>query len=128
MKFFIDNCLSPKYPTILGALDHGEVTSLRQHFPVDTIDEVWIPAIGSQGWVLITKDRSQRADPAEREALRKAGVISFYLAKTFDHQKFDDQVWRVVRFWPAICSAARGAKKGACFRVTINGKIEVWPP
>lgn len=125
MKFFIDNCLSPKYAAILGALDHhGEVTSLRANFPPDTPDVVWIKELGAKGWVLITKDRSQMSNPPERAALKSAGVIAFFLAHAFDHFLLDDQAWRVLRFWPAIAARAKKAKKGDCYVVRIQGRID----
>jgi len=128
LKFFIDNCLSPRYATILGALDHGEVTALRHHYAENAIDTVWIPELGEKGWILVSLDRSQRSSPPERSALQSSGVIAVYLAHAFDSLKLDDQAWRLVKFWPSIVAAARRARRGEHFIVRIQGKVEKLPP
>jgi hypothetical protein len=127
LKFFVDHCLSPKYVQILGGLDLGDVTSLRENFAPDTPDVVWIKELGARGWILITKDRSQRSKPPERAALSSEGVSAFYLAHAFDHLPLQDQAWRVLRFWPSIVAQAECAKKGACYIVRIQGKIDPMP-
>jgi len=124
LKFFVDNCLAPRYAKLLGALDYGEVTSLREHFAPNTTDVVWITELGERGWVLLSLDRSQRSKPPERAALKASGVIAFYFAKGFDHLPLDEQAWRIVKFWPAIAARAEAARKGECYMVRINGKID----
>ena len=123
MRFFIDNCLSPKYAAILGGLDQGEVVALRDHFPQNTTDTTWIAEVGARGWVVVTVDRKQLSNAAERRAMKDAGVVAFFLAKSFSTMKFDDQVWRLVKHWPSIVAAARAAARSSCYSVSVNGKI-----
>jgi hypothetical protein len=125
LKFFVDHCLSPKYAQILGAMGLCDVTSLREHFPENTQDVVWIKELGARGWILLTKDRSQRSKPPERAALKSEGVIAFYLAGTFDHALLKDQAWRVLKFWPDIVTRAHAAKKGDSYIIRINGRIDL---
>src|SRR5262245_42389385 len=40
----------------------------RDHFAADAVDEAWIPAIASRGWVIVTRDFAIKRRPNEREA------------------------------------------------------------
>lgn len=44
----------------------------RDHFRADAEDVVWIPAIASRGWVIVTRDFAIQRRPAERDAWTKA--------------------------------------------------------
>jgi hypothetical protein len=37
-------------------------------------DDVWIPAVATQGWVVITRDRHIRSRPAERKAVKDSAA------------------------------------------------------
>jgi hypothetical protein len=124
LKYFIDNCLSYRFAPMLQSLDRGEVISLREHFPQDAADLIWIPELGRNGWTLLSVDHNQTRRPEERAALKKAGAIAFYLAKSFIALPFGEQAWRLVKFWPDIADAAEAAISGGCYHVKINGKIE----
>ena len=69
MKFLIDNCLSPKYATILGFISIADVAALREEFPASTADPVWIKEIGLHGWTLVSVDRNQLRTDAEKAAI-----------------------------------------------------------
>ena len=127
MKYFLDNCLSPKYAPMLEALAMGEVFPLRKHYDVKTPDEEWIPDLGRNEWVLIGTDREQMKKPEQRKALIANRVTAFYLAKAFDNQPFIDVAWRLVRYWPMITSMAERAKMGSIFLVQIKGGIDPLP-
>ena len=45
-------------------------------------DVEWLPAIGTNGWVLLTKDREIRRRPLEIEAILSAGARAFVLTAT----------------------------------------------
>lgn len=109
---------------MIQALGRGDVIPLREHFPNDAADLVWIPELGKNGWTLISVDHNQTRRPEERAALKKAGATAFYLAKSFIALPFEQQAWRLVKFWPDIADAAEAATGGGCYQVRINGKIE----
>jgi hypothetical protein len=53
LTFFLDNNLSPILAEGLRAFGE-DVRHLREIFPPDTPDEVWLPEIGQRGWYLVT--------------------------------------------------------------------------
>jgi PIN like domain len=46
-------------------------------FPEDTPDEEWLTRAGSEGWIVLTKDKAIRKRPIERDALLAANVRAF---------------------------------------------------
>jgi hypothetical protein len=126
--YFLDNCLSYRYAAMLHALEMGEVTSLRAHYPADTKDPVWLPDLGANGWTLISVDHAQRKKPEERRAIVASGALAFYLSKSFLTLLFDEQAWRLVKLWPEITKVAeRPRDNGKCFLVPVRGGIEPIP-
>ena len=78
MKFFIDNFLSPMLA--IGMRGFGEdVDHLKDHFPPETEDHVWLEYVGRQEYILITRDERIRLNPAELAAFTKYKVGSFLL-------------------------------------------------
>jgi len=63
----------------LASSSGWNVETHDNHFPQGTEDVVWLPYVGSNQWVLITKDQKIRKRPLERQALINSGVRSFVL-------------------------------------------------
>jgi len=59
LKFFFDNCISPKLARALSALVEPEhqIIHLRERFRVDADDETWLPVIAQLGAHVVTTDR-----------------------------------------------------------------------
>ena len=55
MRFFVDNNLSPKLARGMAAFGE-DVTHLQDHYPVDAKDTDWLPRIGRDEWILLTRD------------------------------------------------------------------------
>ena len=130
MKFFIDNNLPPALARALDVLcqqfDHS-VLHLKDKFPSDTADSVWISSLAIEGaWVVITHDKLNKG--IEREALRQAGLLVFFLDKSWGDHKFWEKAHQLVKWWPRIIEQAEGIQGGATFKVTWNfsgkGKFE----
>lgn len=119
MKFFFDNNLPSQFAKALDALSSAEgnsVIHLRDRFPRETPDHIWLNTLADEGgWVIITQDRIGKND-LEREALRRTGVVTFVLKKSWSSQKFWDKAHNLVRWWPRIAEHASGVRKGV-FRV-----------
>lgn len=130
MKFFVDNNLPPALARALGALsaqEHHSVVPLRDKFSPDVTDETWIENLSREGqWVVITHDNLNKG--LEREALRQAGLLVFFLDKSWRDHKFWDKAYQLVRWWPRIIDQAEGIQGGAAFKVPWNfsgkGKFE----
>jgi predicted nuclease of predicted toxin-antitoxin system len=99
VKFFVDNNLPPALAKALHALsdpwDHG-VMHLREKIPQDAHDSVWIDFLSQEGgWSVITHDKLNKG--LEREALRRAGLIVFFLDKGCSNHQFWDKAHDLVR-------------------------------
>jgi len=90
-------------------------------FAKDCADVDWLPEVGKQGWIVITRDKNIRRKPNELQAFRDAKVIAFALAS--GNASADDTARLVVELYPRILRKARGAKPPAMFSVTLAGGI-----
>lgn len=122
MKFFIDNNLPPPLAHALRELSKPEnhtVVHLKERYPADTKDVIWIDDLSKEGgWVVVTHDNLNKG--LEREALRQAGLIVFFLDKSWSDHRFWEKAYQLVRWWPRIIEQAGGIHGGAAFRVKWN--------
>ena len=92
---------------------------LRDRFPHNTIDSVWIESLSTDGgWSVVTHDKLNKG--LEREALRRAGLIVFFLDKGWSNHTFWDIAHNLVRWWPRVIDQSEGIKGGAAFKVPYN--------
>lgn len=120
--FFLDNCLSPQL--VEGLKVFGEnVEHLRNGFPPNTPDTVWIPEVARRGWVLVTRDKHIRSKSLEIEALVRTGLPTFIFM-----QKHDPDMWGwvelVVKRWAEIKTFAAGQRRPFIAGIPLKGKIE----
>ena len=130
MKFFFDHNLPPQLAHAINKLSVAEpaikdVIALVDRFPRDVKDDLWITELGQEGgWIVITQDNRITLRSPEREALRKAGLITFVLAKSWASQPLWIKASNLVRWWPNIIEQALRIQGGATFRVPwrLQGK------
>jgi len=128
LKYLLDNNLPPALARALHTLTRSQydthtVEALKDKFPANTPDEVWIQALADEGdWVVISHDRFRKA--AEPEVLRRAGLIVFLLGKTWGKVTFWDKAYQLVRWWPIIIEQAERLDGAATFEVPyrVSGK------
>jgi hypothetical protein len=78
--FFIDRCLG-RYCVANALIAEGERVELfHNYFEDDTKDEDWLPVVGVQKWIVLTKDRHIRSNQMEVEKLIAASVPCFNFA------------------------------------------------
>lgn len=122
MKYFVDNNLPPALARALHALSevHGHsVAHLRDAFPANTADADWIARLSREGgWSVVTHDKLNKG--IEREALRRAGLIVFFLDRSWSNHRFWDIACNLVRWWPRVIEQSDGIRGGAAFRVPYN--------
>ncbi|MGN6319223.1 DUF5615 family PIN-like protein [Trinickia sp.] len=122
MKFLVDNNLPPALARALHALsepDDHSVVHLREKFAPNTKDSDWIEALAREsGWSVITHDKLNKG--LEREALRRAGLLVFFLDKGRSNHRFWGIAHNLVRWWPRIIEQSEGIKGGAAFKVPYN--------
>ena len=73
----LDNC-----QPILDALLNNNVQHRRHrdYFPRGTPDELWLTYVAERAWVVLTKDKRNRYNEIERDAMRRHRVREFYFA------------------------------------------------
>jgi predicted nuclease of predicted toxin-antitoxin system len=59
----------------------ADVVWLEPTFAHDTRDEAWLAQAGTQGWIVVTRDRRIRTRPAERAAIERYDVGAFVLTQ-----------------------------------------------
>lgn len=112
MKFIFDNNLPPSLARGVAAFsefepDISQIVALRVKFPADTIDEVWMKQLQSEGdWIVISGDQFRKSN-AEREILRQRGLTVFVLEPQWAKHQYWDKAARLVLWWPKIVSVAR---------------------
>ncbi len=71
----LDNCQPIIEALIANAVQHMRH---RDHFARGTADEVWLPFVAERGWIVLTKDKRNRYNELERDAVRRHRVREFY--------------------------------------------------
>lgn len=133
MKFFFDNCISPRLARAMHALiePQHEVRHLRDRYPgADSSsieDTTWITDLGKErGWIIVSGDIAIRSRPAERAALQAARLTAFFLAKGFTQLDGWEQVHWLIDQWPRIVELADKTEAGSAFLVPKRGKISTF--
>lgn len=123
MRFFVDNCLPPRWAPALSALaDPGEfeVVHLRTKFDKGIGDVDWIAQLSAEGdWTIVSGDVKITRSVHEREAWLKSGLTAFFLVKGWDFE-FWEKTARIIRWWPMIVKQTRMIQPGAGFYVPVN--------
>lgn len=119
--FSFDNNLSPHFARMLQALD-VDVRALRDEFPQDTDDTVWLPEIGRRGWVLVTYDRGITTRPAEARALKDNSVTALILGRFWRTlRRWDQAVWLITN-WPRIEAFVAQHPRGTVAELPHRGR------
>jgi PIN like domain len=133
MKFFLDNCLPPRWAPALSALSEpGEfkVEHLRHKFSQNVSDIDWIKKLADEGgWTIISGDVRITKSIHERQAWLSSGMTAFFLVKGWDFV-FWEKTARIIRWWPKILEQTQMIQPGAGFYVPVNyksGKFEQVP-
>ncbi len=77
---FVDRSIPRAVADALNIV-RDDVRWLEDEYQHDTKDTVWLPDVGSRGWLVISRDKKIRTRPAERQALLDGGVGCFILAQ-----------------------------------------------
>lgn len=75
---FLDRSIPRSVATALKAV-RADVVWLEDLFPHDTPDPEWLAKAGSEGWIVIVRDKHVNTRPGERQTIRDSGVGCFIL-------------------------------------------------
>jgi hypothetical protein len=74
----LDNCKSIVDALSVSCIQFERHTS---HFARGEDDEIWLPFVAERSWIVLTKDKRNRYNDLEREAIRRTKVREFYFGK-----------------------------------------------
>jgi len=134
LRFFLDNCLSPRYAEALNILSPPDcpVRHLSDIFTRRNIpDDEWLPELSKQGdWVVVSGDMRIFKSPHLKQVWIQSKLTAFFLAKGWMHQQFWDQAWWLVRWWPQVIKQAQLMESGTGFEIPAkpHGKFRLLNP
>jgi hypothetical protein len=126
VKYFFDNCISPKLPDMLRALGEDAV-ALREELPEDIEDVPLFSQLRGQKVVLVSTNTSQLTRDHEARALKQAGISAIYFGPFFERMKLWQQATWLVTKWPKIRGFAEGVVLGTVAEIKQNGSALVYP-
>jgi hypothetical protein len=96
------------------------------HFPPGTLDETWLPLVGSNGWILLTSDKRIRYNLLEKRALEIHAVREFVF--TSGNMSGQDMAAALELALDKMRSFCRRTKPPFVASVTRTGEVHLrWP-
>jgi len=79
--FFLDENLHNCRPVVEALISAGfRYKRHGEYFSPGTEDSIWLPRVGTEGWLLLTVDKNIRFNELERRAVEQFGVRAFVFA------------------------------------------------
>jgi len=96
------------------------------HFSPGTLDEVWLPLVGSKGWILLTSDKRIRYNLLEKRALQVHAVREFvFTSGNMSGQDMASALERALNKMRTFCART---KPPFVVSITRTGEIHLrWP-
>jgi hypothetical protein len=96
------------------------------HFSRGTMDEIWLPLVGKNGWVLLTADKRIRYNLLEKRALDKNRVREFVFASgNMSGQEMAEALEQGIRKMVRMCTRIAPPFVAA---ITRSGEVHLrWP-
>lgn len=116
----LDNC-----QPILAALSTAHISFQRHqsHFGRGTNDEVWLPFVAERAWIVLTKDKRNRYNELERDAVRRYRVREFYFGSgNFTGTEMAQALLMAIPNMKAICRTYNPPVVGS---ITRSGAVTV---
>lgn len=125
MRFFVDNCLSPKLARVLheASQPSHEFVHLRNRFDGNVVDEEWIRTLATEGnWVVLSGDYRILKKPPQRNVWIESGLTGFFLKKGWMNIEFHEQASKLIKLLPEILETAIQNPKGMIYSIGVNAK------
>jgi len=128
LKFFFDECLGQNLSD--GLLHFGKnVEHLLDRFPAGTKDVEWLPYVGENKLILVTKDKEIKRKPNEKALLLQYKIVAFYLGGS--EKSGHDILKQLANAWEKMEAKAKQqlkTKRAGAFLVNPRGsKIDPIP-
>ena len=119
-RFFLDNCLSPRFARALRELAEPQGFEIVHHgerFERNAPDADWLHALGVDGgWIIVSGDPRITRSKVERSAWQESGLTAFFFAGGWSSKSYWKQAADVVLV-ADYCArrTARGAWVGVSY-------------
>jgi hypothetical protein len=131
LKFFFDNCMSPRLVEALAALDlfhEDKLIHLRgdDRFTCHSSDEYIYKTLAKDipMPVFVTADRAQKTrGSVERQALRASGLTVVFFAKDYARLDIHYQALVTIKAWPQIRDAVKRCAEPTIFDVSSHARV-----
>jgi hypothetical protein len=121
VRFFLDNCLSPRYARALLALserDGHAVVHLEDKFPRNSPDKTWIRGLSEEGdWTIVSGDTRILKHPELKREWAQSRLTAFFLGHGWMNLQYWSQAVLLVRWWPNVLEQARLVERGTGFEI-----------
>ncbi len=124
--FFIDRSLGQE-PIRSELVKQGLTVEIHDdHFSRDEADRVWLEAVGSRGWVVLTKDQHVRYRPLEKAALVSSGARVFILIA--GNLRGAEIATVFVSSLPRVFEILHSRPGPFVARISKSAHVKVWAP
>jgi hypothetical protein len=93
------------------------------HFSRGALDEIWLPLVGSKGWILLTSDKRIRYNFLEKRALEEYSVREFVF--TSGNMSGQDMAAALERALPKMRRFCRKHKPSFVASITRAGEVHL---
>jgi PIN like domain len=108
------------------ALTTAEIdfTPHHDHFEQACPDVDWLPVVGKNGWIVITRDKNIRRKPNELQAFKENNVLAIVLSSGSSSQaSAADTAELLLRLLPKLMRKIQASKPPQMLTVTVLGTI-----
>jgi hypothetical protein len=105
--------------------EHGaQCKLLTDHFERGTPDRNWLPFVGKNNWILLTKDKRIQKNSIEYQALINAKVGAFFLVSGSISR--EEILQCVIKAMPKMIALAQSQSKPFLAKVYKDGSVKLW--
>lgn len=116
VKVLFDHNMPPAIARALHELvsiEGHEAYALRDKFPTNIDDISYFSHLAKEDdWIVISKDLANAKRPPERAAILRSGVIAFYLAKSVQKQRVNEQAATILWQWDKLVQQRQNNNNG----------------
>jgi hypothetical protein len=106
--YFVDRNLGKSFSDALKSAGL-QVERADDHFPIDTLDDVWLPDVARKGWLAVTRDARIRYSPLALTALMTSGARLFVIVGKLTAAETAEVFLRRRRKIERLADAEKGA-------------------
>jgi hypothetical protein len=127
VKLLLDECLGPPLVEDLAKLLSWDypapvIHHLFKYFKPGSADDVWIPQIANEGWIILTGDRGKKSGKVKLPAICVTYKITHILmGSSVLHLKQIERVNAIIAVWSEIKKCGE-APEGSRFTLRLGEK------